>query len=83
MAVMTTRFVTSVELMVRVLRFSAYPFATIAHPISRADDDALCTMEPALRIRRAGCCSPEPPGYPPPRIAARTAGSLRSVRSGP
>jgi len=69
--------------MVRVLRFPGYPFATIAHPISSADDDALCAMEPVLRIRRAGCCSPELLGYPPPRIAARTAGSLRSVRSGP
>ena len=56
MAVMTPRFVSSAELMVRMLRFPGYPFATIAHPISSADDDALCAKEPVLRIRRAGCC---------------------------
>ena len=38
---------------------------------------------PALRLRRARCFSPEPPGYPQRRTAARTAGSLRLVRSGP
>jgi hypothetical protein len=44
MAVMTTRFVSSVELMVHVLGFPGYPFATTAHPISSPDDNALCAM---------------------------------------
>ena len=44
MAVMTPRFVSSVELMVHVLGFPGYPFATIAHPISSPDDNALCAM---------------------------------------
>ena len=42
MALTITGLVSSVELMVRMLRFPGYPFATIAHPISSADDDALC-----------------------------------------
>lgn len=41
MAVMTTRFVSAADLMARVLGFPGYPFATIAHPISSAGDDAL------------------------------------------
>jgi hypothetical protein len=44
MAVMTTRFVSAAELMARVLGFSDYQFAVIAHPISSADDDALRSM---------------------------------------
>jgi hypothetical protein len=44
MAVMTTRFVSAAELMARVLGFSGYAFATIAHPISSADDAALRAM---------------------------------------
>ena len=41
MAVMTTRFVSAADLMARVLGFSGYAFATIAHPISSASDVAL------------------------------------------
>jgi hypothetical protein len=44
MAVMTSRFVSAAELMARVLGFADYPFAVIDHPISSADDDALCGM---------------------------------------
>ena len=44
MAVMTTRFVSAAELMARVLGFPGYPFATIAHPISSASDEALREM---------------------------------------
>jgi hypothetical protein len=44
MAVMTTRFVSAAELMVRVLGFPGYRFAVIAHPISSASDDALREM---------------------------------------
>jgi len=47
MAVMTTRFVSAAELMARVLGFPGYPFATIAHPISSAGDDALREMAAA------------------------------------
>jgi hypothetical protein len=42
MAVMTTRFVSAAELMARVLGFADYKFAIIPHPISSANDDALC-----------------------------------------
>ena len=41
LAVMTTRFATAAELMARVLGFPVYAFATIAHPVSSADDDGL------------------------------------------
>ena len=41
MAVMTTRFVSAADLMARVLGFPGYAFATIAHSISSASDDAL------------------------------------------
>ena len=41
LAVMTTRFATAAELMARVLGFPGYAFATIAHPVSSADDDGL------------------------------------------
>jgi hypothetical protein len=41
---MTTRFVSAAELMARVLGFPGYAFATIAHPISSADDAALRDM---------------------------------------
>jgi hypothetical protein len=44
MAVMTTRFVSAAELMARVLGFSGYKFAVIAHPISSASDDDLREM---------------------------------------
>jgi hypothetical protein len=44
MAVMTTRFVSAAELMARVLGFSGYKFAVIAHPISSASDDELREM---------------------------------------
>ena len=44
MGVMTTRFVSAAELMARVLGFTGYAFATIAHPISSADDAALRDM---------------------------------------
>jgi len=44
MAVMTTRFVSAAELMARVLGFPGYAFATIAHPISSANDDELRAM---------------------------------------
>ena len=47
MAVMTTRFVSAAELMARVLGFTGYPFATIAHPISSATDDELRAMAEA------------------------------------
>ena len=49
MAVMTTRFVSAAELMARVLGFPDYQFAVIAHPISSADDDALCSMAQSAR----------------------------------
>ena len=41
LAVMTTRFASAAELMARVLGFPGYAFATIAHPVSSADDDGL------------------------------------------
>jgi hypothetical protein len=41
MAVMTSRFVSAAELMVRVLGFPGYEFAVIGHPISSASDDVL------------------------------------------
>jgi hypothetical protein len=44
MAVMTTRFVSAAELMARALGFADYRFAVIQHPISSADDAALCGM---------------------------------------
>jgi hypothetical protein len=44
MGVMTTRFVSAADLMSRVLGFPGYAFATIAHPISSADDAALRDM---------------------------------------
>jgi hypothetical protein len=44
MAVMTARFVTAAEMMARVLGFAGYEFATIAHPISSANDAALRAM---------------------------------------
>ena len=44
MAVMTTRFVSAVELMSRVLGFPGYPFAVIDHPVSSASDEALRDM---------------------------------------
>jgi hypothetical protein len=44
MGVMTMRFVSAAELMARVLGFPGYAFATIAHPISSADDGALRDM---------------------------------------
>ena len=47
MEVMTTRFVTAAEMMARVLGFAGYAFATIAHPISSADDAALREMAEA------------------------------------
>ena len=54
MAVMTTRFVSAAELMARVLGFPGYPFATIAHPISSASDEALREMaaSAAAQMRR-------------------------------
>ena len=55
MAVMTTRFVSAADLMARVLGFPGYAFATIAHPISSAGDDALgdaaaATIEQARKL---------------------------------
>ena len=47
MAVMTTRFVSAAELMARVLGFSGYEFAVIAHPVSSAGDDTLREMAAA------------------------------------
>jgi hypothetical protein len=47
MAVMTTRFVSAAELMARVLGFTGYAFAVIAHPISSATDDGLRDMAAA------------------------------------
>ena len=47
MAVMTTRFVSAAELMVRVLGFPGYAFALIPHPISSASDEALRDMAAA------------------------------------
>jgi len=44
MGVMTTRFASAAELMARVLGFSGYQFATIAHPISSASDAELRDM---------------------------------------
>ena len=44
MAVMITRFVSSVELMVHVLGFPGYPIRDVAHPISSPDDNTLCAM---------------------------------------
>ena len=41
LAVMTTRFASAAELMARVLGFPGYAFATIAHPVSSADDEGL------------------------------------------
>lgn len=38
---MTTRFASAADLMARVLGFPGYAFATIAHPVSSADDDGL------------------------------------------
>jgi hypothetical protein len=38
---MTTSFAGAAELMARVLGFPGYAFATIAHPVSSADDDGL------------------------------------------
>jgi hypothetical protein len=47
MAVMTTRFISAAELMGRMLGFPGYAFATIAHPISSANDDELRAMAAA------------------------------------
>ena len=44
MAVMTARFVSAAELMARVLGFPGYAFATVAHPLSSAGDEALREM---------------------------------------
>ena len=41
---MTTRFVSAAELMARVLGMPGCPFAVIPHPVSSADDEALCAM---------------------------------------
>jgi hypothetical protein len=51
---MTTRFVSAAELMARVLGFPDYRFATIAHPISSASDEALREMaaSAAAQMRR-------------------------------
>jgi hypothetical protein len=51
MAMMTTRFVSAAELMARVLGFSGYRFAVIAHPISSAGDDALRDMAAAAVVQ--------------------------------
>ena len=54
MAVMTTRFVSAADLMARVLGFSGYEYAVIAHPISSANDEALREMAAAaiIQVRR-------------------------------
>jgi len=54
MAVMTTRFVSAAELMARVLGFPGYRFATIAHPVSSATDDALRGMAGAAAAQARG-----------------------------
>jgi hypothetical protein len=41
---MTARFVSAADLMARVLGFSGFRFAVIAHPISSATDDELRAM---------------------------------------
>jgi len=41
---MTERFVSAADLMGRVLGQPGYRYATIAHPISSAGDDALAAM---------------------------------------
>ncbi|MBV8612350.1 MAG: hypothetical protein JOY66_01080 [Acetobacteraceae bacterium] len=41
LAVMTTRFASAAALMARVLGFPGYAFATVAHPVSSADDEGL------------------------------------------
>lgn len=48
---MTTRFVSAAELMARVLGFPDYPFATIAHPISNASDEALREMAASASVQ--------------------------------
>jgi hypothetical protein len=47
MAVMTVRFVSAAELMARVLGFTGYEFAVIAHPLSSASDAGLRDMAAA------------------------------------
>ena len=47
MAVTTARFVSAAELMARVLGFTGYEFAVIAHPLSSASDAALRDMAAA------------------------------------
>ena len=41
---MTTRFVSSADLMSRVLGMPGYKFAVIGHPVSSATDDGLREM---------------------------------------
>lgn len=49
--VMTERFASAAALMARVLGFSCYEFATIAHPISSATDTELRAMAAAVIVR--------------------------------
>jgi hypothetical protein len=51
MAVMTTRFVSAAELMARVLGFTGYEFAVIAHPLSSASDTALRDMAATATVQ--------------------------------
>jgi hypothetical protein len=51
MAVMTTRFVSAAELMAQVLGFRGYQFATIAHPISSANEEALRNMAAVAMVQ--------------------------------
>ena len=52
-AVMTDRFISAAELMSRVLGMPGYEFMVIPHPVSSADDAALCNMAAATAARMA------------------------------
>ncbi len=62
MAVMTTRFAGAAELMARVLGFSPYRFAVIAHPISSASDDALREAAAAAIVQMRDLLLDDSPG---------------------
>lgn len=53
LAVMTDRFISAAELMSRVLGMPGYEFMVIPHPVSSADDAALCNMAAATAARMA------------------------------